>query len=147
VYASHILEHLTLDDFHRALDQTKKILQARGIFRLVIPDLEWAAREYVTRLETGDPTANNFFLNATCLGKEARRHGLTGFVYNLLRKAAQWMWDELSLEYALEKHGFIRIRKCSFGDCEDPMFALVEDRGRFEHAIAMEARVPQHDSR
>ena len=63
VYASHVLEHLALDDFHRALRNTHKILQEGGIFRLVVPDLEWAAREYVRRLdESRDPTAGDFLL-------------------------------------------------------------------------------------
>ena len=51
-----------------------------------------------------------------------------------------WMWDVLSLANILSEHGFGKIRRCSFGDCEDPMFRFVEEAGRFEHAVAMEAR-------
>ena len=52
------------------------------------------------------------------------------------------MWDEVSLAGALQEHGFTRIRRCAFGDCYDPMFAAVEDSGRFERAVAMEAHKP-----
>ena len=79
-YASHVLEHLTLEEFHTALDTPGKL------------------------------------------------------------PAHYWMSDSLSLGQALERHGFARVRRCSCGDCEDPMFGLVEDINRFEHARAMEAR-------
>lgn len=142
VYASHVLEHLALDDFHAALENTKRLLKPGGIFRLVVPDLEWAALEYTRRLAAGDPSANQFFLEETYLGKKQGHRGLRSLLYHALSTSAHgWMWDETSLAYALDHHGFSRIRRCSFGDCDDPQFSLVEDVRRFEHAVAMEARV------
>src|SRR6266568_3068610 len=44
VYASHVLEHLSLNDFWLALRNTIRLLKAGGIFRLVVPDLEVRAR-------------------------------------------------------------------------------------------------------
>jgi len=141
VFASHVLEHLALQDFHRALENTKRILTAGGIFRLIVPDLEWAANEYARRVASGDPNANAFFLGATLLGEETRRRGAIGFVHAFLRTSRHlWMWDAASLGNALSEHGFVGIRRCCFADCEDRMFGLVEDQGRFEHAVAMEAR-------
>jgi predicted SAM-dependent methyltransferase len=141
VYASHVLEHLTLSEFHAALDNTKKVLREGGIFRLVVPDLEWAAREYLRRVDAGDPAANDFFLEETCLGRRERRKSLRGILYDALATSAHgWMWDSSSLARALNEHGFHDVRRCSFGDCEDPMFALVEDIRRFDRAVAMEAR-------
>src|SRR5439155_5051033 len=82
VYASHVLEHLALNDFHQALQNTKKILQHGGIFRLVVPDLERAARDYIARLEAGDQAANDFFLTATTLGEREHRRGFRGLIHN-----------------------------------------------------------------
>ena len=141
VYASHVLEHLTLEDFHGALQNTYRILQEGGIFRLVVPDLEWSAREYVARLDRGDPSANAFFLNQTTFGVQRRERGLMGLMRKLFNTSTHlWMWDESSIIQALRDHGFRQIRRCRFGDCEDPMFSLVEDRSRFENAVAIEAR-------
>ena len=39
VYASHVLEHLALDDFHTALKETFRILKPGGRFRALVPDL------------------------------------------------------------------------------------------------------------
>lgn len=141
VYASHILEHLTLADFHSALENTRRILSVGGIFRLVVPDLEWAASEYLARIKAGDPKASAFFFGETRLGQEKRERGPIAFAYAFLKTSRhRWMWDALALADALDEHGFCKIRRCCFGDCEDPMFKLVEDARRFEHAVAMEAR-------
>ncbi len=40
VYCSHILEHLSLDDFRLALTEVFRILKPGGVFRGVLPDLE-----------------------------------------------------------------------------------------------------------
>jgi predicted SAM-dependent methyltransferase len=141
VYASHVLEHLTFEDFHTALQNTYRILQVGGIFRLVVPDLEWAAREYIARLDRGDPTASAFFLAETTLGMQRKERGPIALVRKLFNTSTHlWMWDESSIEQALKEHGFRQIRRCRVGDCEDPMFSFVEARERFENAVAMEAR-------
>jgi Methyltransferase domain len=141
VYASHVLEHLTLQEFHEALKNTYRILKKGRIFRLVVPDLEGTAREYIKRLDQGDPNANSFFLRETALGLERREHGFIALARKLLNTSTHlWMWDECSMTQALKDHGFLQIRRCQFGDCEDPMFSLVERRDRFENAVAMEAR-------
>lgn len=141
VYASHVLEHLTLEDFHTALQNTYRILQEGGIFRLVVPDLECAARSYVSRLDHGDPTASALFLTETTLGVRRRERGLIGLMRKLFNTSSHlWMWDERSIEQALKEHGFRDIRSCRFGDCEDPMFSYVESPERFENAVAMESR-------
>jgi hypothetical protein len=140
VYASHVLEHLSLEDFHRAIENTMRILEKGGLFRLVVPDLEWAAKEYISRIDSGDPQANALLLRETCLGHEKRVRGPIGLLYGFLKTSSHlWMWDALSLKHALAEHGFQSIRRCHFGDCADSMFNLVEDAGRFEHAVAMEA--------
>jgi SAM-dependent methyltransferase len=141
VYASHVLEHLSLEDFQKALQNTHRILRKNGIFRLVVPDLERPAREYIARLDRGESNANTVFLRETILGCENKEHGLAGLAKKLLNTSAHlWMWDEISLAQALKDHGFRQVRRCHFGDCEDTTFSLVEERGRFENAVAMEAR-------
>lgn len=141
VYASHVLEHLSLEDFHKALENTRRMLRPGGIFRLVAPDLAWAAREYLRRSEAGEAAANDFFLGETHLGERRIDRSLAGRLYRVLNTSRHlWMWDEPSLARALADHGFRAVRRCRFGDCEDGMFALVENEARFEHAVAMEAR-------
>jgi len=44
VYCSHVLEHLSLDDFRKALRNTHRILKSGGTFRLVVPDLDYSIK-------------------------------------------------------------------------------------------------------
>jgi ubiquinone/menaquinone biosynthesis C-methylase UbiE len=142
VYASHVLEHLALQDLHTALENTRRILKTGGIFRLVVPDLQSCADQYLRKLTAGDAQANEFFLTAVNLGCRARARGIRAMIYNALNTSQHlWMWDDLSMQSVLREHGFKTIRRCCFGDCEDPMFALVEDKSRFADAIALEARI------
>src|SRR5580700_2992016 len=54
VYCSHVLEHLTLDEFRAAIRNVFTYLQPGGIFRMVVPDLEFLVRRYN---ETSGPEA------------------------------------------------------------------------------------------
>ena len=44
VYCSHVLEHMTLDEFRLALRNVFSYLRPGGTFRLVLPDLEQLIR-------------------------------------------------------------------------------------------------------
>jgi hypothetical protein len=141
IYASHVLEHLAREDFYKALENTFKLLAPGGIFRLIVPDLAYIGREYIRMLDAGDPEASHYLVSATILGEETRPRGAAAMVYQMLNTSRHlWMWDEFSLRKALEDRGFVKVRRCVFDDCEDPMFRLVEDPSRFERAVAMEAR-------
>src|SRR5690349_17196768 len=47
VYASHILEHLSRDEFVVALRHTYAMMRKGGIFRLIVPDLKRRAELYL----------------------------------------------------------------------------------------------------
>jgi SAM-dependent methyltransferase len=60
VYHSHVLEHLSREDARRFLHECHRILKPGGILRIVVPDLEDAAREYlknIARCDAGDQSA------------------------------------------------------------------------------------------
>jgi hypothetical protein len=136
VYCSHVLEHLSLNDFRTALLNTRALLRARGIFRLVVPDLRSAARRY---LAEEDEQAAPRFMTDTCLGVIDRPRTVRGLVrYWLGNSHHLWMWDFESLRAELEKAGFAGIRRAELGDSEEPMFALVEEKTRWIDAVAIQ---------
>ena len=141
VYACHVLEHLALNDFRLALKNTYKILSPGGIFRLIVPDLEILCRVY---LESDKATAAEEFMLATHLGIVKRERGFLDFLISWIGNSSHlWMWDSKSLKNELPQIGFINIRRAAYGDSEDPMFRDVEERSRFENAVAIECRKPQ----
>lgn len=121
IYASHVLEHLALNDFRAALANTYRHLKPGGLFRLVLPDLEHLTKDYVAN---GDAMR---FMDQTCLGLTER---------NLLRQRFGnshhlWMWDFQSMSKELVQAGFMNIRRAAFGDSL-PCFTDVEELDRWE---------------
>jgi len=136
IYASHVLEHLSLRDFRVALVNTHRLLISGGLFRLVVPDLELLARRY---LESDDPAAASAFMEATSLGVLERQRGLRGLATTWLGNSSHlWMWDLKSMRQELLTAGFIDIARCRAGD--EPIFQDVEDEGRFVDALAVQCR-------
>lgn len=138
VYCSHILEHLSLNDFRVALRNTHKILRDDGIFRLVLPDLEYSARRYIHNPAN---EAALEFMRETSLGHESRAIGFKGLISVWLGNSQHiWMWDYRSIRLELENAGFGDVRKASFGDSSDPMFREAEEHGRWENCLGVECR-------
>ncbi len=136
IYCSHILEHLALDDFEAALQNTFKYLKPGGVLRLVVPDLAQLARDY---LADGSAQAAPRFMEASGLGKNRRARGLRGLLSAWLGNSTHlWMWDEKAMTEQLKKHGFKNIRRAYFGDADDTKFNEVEEKGRFEGCLAMQ---------
>ncbi len=140
LYCSHTLEHLTLEDFRIALANSYKILKPGGIFRCLVPDLEYAAKKYLQNLSEGNTNASIEFVGVdTLLGIEQRPKGLKGKLMRLFGNSHHlWMWDKVSMMTELKNAGFTNVRTCTFNDCEDKMFQLVENEGRFLNAVTIE---------
>jgi len=143
VYASHVLEHLALDDCRRALREAYRILAPGGIVRIVVPDLRTAAKRYVVAADRGEKAAAYTFMRDTSLGVEARPRRMFGRVAELVGNSRHlWMWDEAALSSELEAAGFVHIRRAERGDSGDPAFELVENPLRFADACAIQAERP-----
>lgn len=54
VYSSHFLEHVPRDLVPGFLRECWRVLRPGGVVRLVLPDLENLAREYLARREAGE---------------------------------------------------------------------------------------------
>jgi SAM-dependent methyltransferase len=148
VYCSHVLEHLPRRDVAVALRNTYRILMPGGRFRLVVPDLQWRAAQYLQAAALADPAAADRFMDACRLGVRQRPTTLTSRLRGILgRNSHLWMYDFAALRALLEQAGFVGVRRCEAGDCEDPKFALVEDAARFfesgERELAIEAQRPR----
>ena len=128
VYCSHILEHLALEDFRNALQNTHAMLRSGGCFRLVLPDLEFAIKNYNNNSSVN---AALLFMRETSLGKEKRNRSLKGFARDWIGNSQHfWIWDYKSIAQELENTGFIDVKRANYGDAKDIMFKEVEDERR-----------------
>jgi predicted SAM-dependent methyltransferase len=135
-YSSHVLEHLALSDLRVALRNTHRYLRPGGTFRLVLPDLERFARDY---LASDDPQAGNRFLSDARLGTLVRTRGMTEVVRAQFGSSAHlWMWDYKGLAAELAEAGFTGIRRAQFGDSADSRFRDVEILERWNGCLGIE---------
>ncbi len=123
-------------DFRLALRNSHRLLVEGGIFRLVLPDLEYLAHSYLSR---EDPSACIQFMEQTGLGKMTRNRGIAGFLREWIGNSNHlWMWDFKGVATELKVAGFRSIRKASPGDSVDIRFLDVEDAGRWVNCLGVE---------
>ena len=125
VYHSPVLEHLARGAVPAFLNEVRRVLRPGGVHRIVVPDLEGYAREYLSSLERAcrkpqaralhDTTVSRMILQM--VRREAagtsEQAPLQRRVENLLlgdaRKRGEthmWMWDRVNLPEALEAAAF-----------------------------------------
>ncbi len=140
VYCSHVLEHLSLADFRTSLRNVLSYLEPGGVFRLVVPDLEHIARTY---LDNPHPDAAPGFMTEAHLGEEHSPRGLRALARALFGRSQHLsMWDYRSMHAELDRAGFTSIRRAACQDSGDPLFARVENEGRWKDCLGVECRRP-----
>ncbi len=138
VYCSHVLEHLALEDCRTTLRNVYSYLRPGGVFRFVLPDLEHYARQYMT---SPTPEAAQTFMTETLLGEQHGARGLKSLPRAIFGRSQHlWMWDYKSFVPELAAAGFTSVRRASFGDSGDPVFAVVENEGRWVNCLGVECR-------
>ena len=136
VYCSHILEHLAYEDALKALRNTLGILRSGGLFRIVVPDLNAAARTYV---DSTEETASIKFMESTFLGYRSLPRGLASLVRrNFGNSNHLWMWDFKGLAAQLREAGFKEVRRAQFGDSSLSCYREVENIERWDDGVGIE---------
>ncbi len=138
IYCSHVLEHLALEDCRKTLRNVYSYLRPGGVFRFVLPDLEFYARQYTS---SDSPAAAQTFMKDTLLGEPQGTRGLKSLPRAIFGRSQHlWMWDYKSFVPELSAAGFTSIRRAGFGDSGDPVFAEVENEGRWVNCLGIECR-------
>jgi predicted SAM-dependent methyltransferase len=138
LYCSHVLEHLSLTDLRQALANCHRVLADEGVFRLVLPDLEFLITEYVS--STSSVRAETF-IRGTLMGTEKRNRRLGGLLEAYLGNSRHlWLWDYSGLTRELAAAGFQEARRATQGDSHHPEFSAVEAPDRWSNALGIEAR-------
>ena len=124
VYSSHVLEHMTLDEFRLAIRNIFTYLRPGGTFRMVLPDLEQLISAYTN---DGTPGAASRFMQDSYLGEQSLPRGLMALPAALFGRSRHlWMWDYKGIAEQLAAAGFTDIRRAQLGDSPDPRFKEVE---------------------
>lgn len=140
VYCSHVLEHLSLVEFRKAIKNTLLIMKQGAVFRGVLPDLEYEVRKY---LADNNKNSSIEFMKRNDLGEIERIKTLIGLFRSYFGNSKHlWMWDYESLEAELLSAGFRDVRRACFGDSEYAEYQDLELKERWENCLGFEAVKP-----
>ena len=146
VYHCHLFEHLDREVAERFLREVLRVLKPGGVHRIVVPDLELGARQYLAHLDastadTADANSHDDYvagLIEQSVRKEAfgtgEQNRLSRCLENLLFGDArrrgethQWMYDCVNLTVKLNAAGYsaVHIQNHTTSLIDDwPLFGL-----------------------
>jgi len=107
VYSSHVIEHLTLPQLRDFLAECHRVLKPGGILRLVFPDLEEIARNYLqslgqVRSEKTDLNFKKYEWSKIELIDQMARQSSGGEYIAFLKKYRETDWSWLSARVGFE---------------------------------------------
>ena len=143
VYASHVVEHLTQAQARRLMREAYRILAPRGVIRLVVPDLEFLARNYLAHKENrthGAASAADEFMQNL---RTTPDYSQNSFVLKMYRAyldtlSHKWMYDAASLTALMADAGFSELEPRGYLDSRISKIQDVERENRFEDGICVE---------
>lgn len=129
VYHSHVLEHIDRGNVASFFAEVRRVLRVGGVHRIVVPDLEVQARQYLASLDKAsdsDPPRPDLVEGHAeavhvLIEQMVRREAYTTSTLRPLRRKVenvllgdarkrgethQWMWDRISLPHELTLAGF-----------------------------------------
>ncbi len=130
IYSSHTFEHFTYPASLAIARECFRVLAAQGILRIVVPDLELIAREY---LGDGNPQAAQKFLERLSL------HHSFQDIFHPGSNHSQ-MFDGKALVHLLREAGFEQVAVSSFGQSAIPEIDQLELEVRRSESLYVEAR-------
>lgn len=130
IYLSHSFHQFTRDESLALAKNCWQVLEPGGVMRVVVPDLERCAREY---LADPDPLASEKFLKRISL-----RHSWRDLLHP--GSSVTQMFDTRSLVHMLQAAGFEHVEPSSFAISAIPEIDQIELAVRRRESIYVEAR-------
>ena len=128
VYASHLLEHLYLQDARRLLLECHRVLVPGGTLRLVVPDLRSIVDGYVRGdSQPGGSPADLVNERLLLRGASAPAGNLAYRLYAAFMDfhSHKWMYDADSLTRHVLEAGFVDVRERAFLSSAIPGIAAI----------------------
>ena len=130
IYSSHTFEHFTRAESLAVAKECFRVLRPEGILRIVVPDLELIAREYLA-----DPSAE---AAQTFLSRLSLNHSIHDVIHPGSNHSQ--MFDGKSLVHLVREAGFERVEVSSYRKSAIPEIDQIELEVRRGESLYVEAR-------
>ena len=137
IYTSHFLEHIWLHQAQFFLQECHRVLKPRGLIRVVVPDLELVARNYLAGdlafFNTTRDLPADAFLDALLLRPYRTGSAPERLFRRIVRsdeEGHRWMYDATSMTRRLRDAGFAEIQVVDYQQGRDPEVAALDFRPR-----------------
>lgn len=140
IYASHVLEHLYLEEGRRLIRDSFRVLGAGGILRVVVPDLDAIVQEYLGERPFGQLSGEFASLRpADRVNHRLLMHSPNSPAGNWLYRiynswqdfhSHKWMYDSDSLAALFEEAGFAETQRKSCRQSRIEDLDKIEDESR-----------------
>lgn len=133
VYSRHTIEHLEPDDAVRAIREWHRVLSPTGFARIICPDLEFHAKQYIGKARS-------------TVHVDQRVHAMAGFYGwrvpsrgGNIHDAHRWGYCEKSLSTICKELGFTSITRITHGKDGEPWHLHIVARKQPEKLIGNNA--------
>jgi len=120
IYHEHLMEHLSVDEGRRCLDDWFRLLESGGVLRIATPDLEYLVERYRSdwREQAWLKLPEYAFIQTRA---------------EMMNTAFRWwdhryLYDGEELERRMRAAGFGRLRRCALGESTVPELSGLETR-------------------
>jgi len=135
IYSSHMLEHIDPASAELILRECHRVLKPGGVLRIVVPDLESAARAYVEGdrgyFPSHETAIADAFIDTLYLRPAPKGGRLERTIRAVLRTddgGHKWMYDAESLILRVRRAGFTDVERVAAGSGRDPETAKLDSR-------------------
>jgi predicted SAM-dependent methyltransferase len=133
IYASHLLEHLYLDEGQRLLGECFRVLSPGGVLRMVVPDLRALVLEYVSSDQPRQRDRADILVRRLLLrDPHSPKGNLLYRLYNSLLDfhSHKWMYDAQSLTMRFTEAGLVDVEEKQLNESRISGIASIEKPDR-----------------
>lgn len=147
IYASHIIEHLFIDQTRLVLREALRILRPGKSIRIIVPDLDSLVNDYADKRRDGADmaAANALFVRSLFMVPERESQPpiwVRWFRGRHDKNMHRWLYNAEALQKLLTDAGFVDIQRKNCFDSNIVGIKEVENPQRFPGAFCLEAKKP-----
>lgn len=150
IYCSHFLEHLSREDAQIFIKECYRLLDTKGIIRIIVPDLTQCVEEYIKKIGQikqgiliNELPAERFLEALNIFERDSINKNIFLRFYKKIifnKNIHRWMYDEYALGFFLRQYNFFNIQRRGCYESLIKDIRKLDTPMRFDKAVCLEAQ-------